>query len=459
MPETSPLLDKLKEQVLAIGPSAFLFVISTFLWPLSRFVLVRIKSRSFQIWFHIIFGLILAYILFLNDIIIPIVFCISSYFIIDKFKPVVIFLLAFVFNSAINVYQLRKSASGWEFEVTCIVMIMMQRVIATSFNIYHGRQISQGEKKKREFFNKLAILEKPPFLEWVAYCFTPMGSNSGPHLEFKIFSYMLDCGNRPPIKKDSISRKRAISRYISGFCWAGFNLVFMNKFGPDFYEQPFYTQAPVYIRHFLMIFCTIGQACRYFPAWHPVEAAIYELGAGECEYITDFNDISNCSIFDVLTSRTVGEWLQRWNHTSHIFWKRYLLYPLLDAKYPYQIAHHSIFVFSALWHGFSPVYFLVLPEMIASTVADSLLTLYFPIKSRSLSMKFFCHYFTIMSMMNSTSTWWYRSFDLFFSVRKSHQYSGTVITFFVTLLLELLNFYKKLTTPKVAKVTEKAKAK
>ncbi|KAH0788177.1 MBOAT family protein [Histomonas meleagridis] len=411
-----------------IGPVFWLCTITMSLMPLYRWVLPKIKSRYFHSIFHIITGLFLTRILYKNDFIIPILITFITYFIIDK-NPYIVSLIAMGINTAVNLYQKLKANESWDFEVTAITMILFNRIVFTTFNLSDGRKIKEGKPVKREFSKRLALDKKPSLLDWFAYCITPMGGNSGPCFEFKIFEYILTIGDHPQISADSKSRKYANKRFLSSIFWSVFNILFMNKVQISFYSQPWFVRQNVFIRFLLSIVCTIGQFCRYYPAWHPVESSIYETGVCETPLVEDFYDCSNMGLVQLLTTPSVGAWLQVWNHTSHIFFKRYLFYQLKDNGFSYSFSHHSVFVVSALWHGFDPVYLMLLPELVASSVADQMLQKYYPRSSRSKLGNLLYHFWKVISMTNATSTFWYRTFDSFFFVRRSCGYIGTILTF------------------------------
>lgn len=427
-------LSELYDIYVFIGPVFWLCMITISLMPLYRWVLPKIHSKLVHELFHILFGLFLTWILYRTDFLISLGVIVFTYFILDK-NPYVVAFVAMGINLGVNFYQKMKDSGAWDFEITAIVMILFNRIVETSFNLYYGRMIKEGKTIKRAFNKKFALLKKPTFLEWCAYCLTPMGGNSGPIFEFKVFEYILTVGERPKISPDSKSRKQANLRFFTGIFWSIFNIIFINKVQISFYSQPWFTRQNVFVRFLLSMACTIGQICRYFPAWHPVEAGIYETGVCETALVDDFYDCSNMGLIQLLTTPSVGSWLQTWNHTSHIFFKRYLFYPLLDGGYGYSFAHHFVFVVSALWHGFEPVYLMCLPELIASSVADQLINKYFPSSSRGLLGNIFYHFFKATSMLNSISTFWYYTVDAFFFVRKSNGFIGTIMTFGVFIFM------------------------
>jgi hypothetical protein len=200
------------------------------------------------------------------------------------------------------------------------------------------------------------------------------------------------------------------------------------KYGSlDFYQLPFYLKSPTIIRLFLSLACTAVQAFRYWPAWHPVDAGISEFGLAENDIVEHRDDVSNLSVVELFSSDSISCWLRNWNHSAHIFWKRYLFYPLKDSGWPYQAAHHSTFVASAIWHGWEPVYFLCLPEMAAAVIADELLLRFVDVGKLSPPLRALYGLWVVTAMFTAVSTFWYRSFAAFWFVRRSNRYCGTVV--------------------------------
>lgn len=420
-------LTSLRDTIAFIGPVFWLCMITISLMPLYRWVLPHIRSKLLHEIFHIATGLFLAKILYRRDALIAIALVVLVYPILH-YNPYFVAGVAMLANSGVNLYQKFKDAGAWDFQVTAIVMILFNRIVETSFNLYFGREIRDGHTIKRAFNKKFALEKKPTFLEWCAYCLTPMGANSGPVFEFKVFDYVLTVGERPKVSPISRSHKYANYRFLTSIFWSLVNMMFMNKVQISFYSQPWFTSQNVFVRFVMSIGCTIMQMCRYYPAWHPVEAAVYETGVCETQLVDDFFDCSNMGLLQLMKTPSVGAWMQTWNHTSHIFFKRYLFYPLLDGGFGYKIAHNSVFIVSALWHGFEAVYPMCLPELLMSTEADRWLNMYFPSSSRGFVGSALYHSFKVISMLNAISTFWYYSYDAFFFVRKSNGYIGTIIT-------------------------------
>jgi hypothetical protein len=223
------------------------------------------------------------------------------------------------------------------------------------------------------------------------------------------------------------------------------------KYGEiSFYSAPFYVNRPWLIRGVMCVGCTILQSCRYFSAWHPVEAAIYELGLGENELVDDFKDISNGTILDLFDAKSCNEWLRSWNHSAHIFWKRYLFYPLKDSGVPYSIAHHSTFAASAIWHGFHAVYYLCLFEMLGSVIADEILLKNFPLSEMSIFGRVLYFLWEQTVMFTAVCSWWYHTATAFFFVRKTHYFTGSIAIVALLVPMLLYSALVKKTKPKRA---------
>ena len=384
----------------------------------------------------------LTLFVFRSQTIIPLVMSLVLYAMLEM-NPLITIIAAFLSSSAVHIYCMLKISLGWQWMVNSLTMIMLQKVWMTTIDLYHGRKIKKGEKV-RPFFESAALYKKPSLLEWLTYIFTPFGAFSGPATCYKVHDFMFDVGEKPRISDDSKSHKEARKRFLMIPFWLILAFLSIKIAKIEFYSMPFYVNSNHFMKVVLMIICAMFHAAKYFAAWQSVEAGIYETGAGESG-ITEFDDISNLTIFDVLMSDSNGIWLQRWNHSAHIFWKRYLLYPLLDHGVKYSIANPLIFVFSALWHGFYPVYYMLLPEMIAAVSADQLINHMFPnlLKTTPIFINVIYRFWIWWSMLVTTSTWWYRSAEAFIFVRKSQDFFGSIVIFLVFIIAKITSLFIK----------------
>jgi hypothetical protein len=222
--------------------------------------------------------------LFGKFVIVPIYIILLSYALIDG-NPIVCIVFAVFINSATNLYEKLKEPGGWEFALSCLVMVQFLKIVSATINVADGRRLTKCLKLKRSFSDKPSLASKPSFLEWSAYMVSPYGIISGPFFEFQLFEIGLDVGIRDHINPDSPSRRRATLRCFSGIFWALFNIAFMKYGAIKIYSMPFHLNSPLLVRSVLSICCTSVQSWRYWSAWDPVDAGLCELGLAENDII------------------------------------------------------------------------------------------------------------------------------------------------------------------------------
>ena len=421
-----------------IGVTQVLYLFLLLLWPISKFILPKIKSKKLNCYFHIFFGFLMCYILFNNKIIFALLTAIISYFFLDK-RPFYVFILGLTLNSFTHLYYYFFSGiKSWSMEITGTCMVIFQKIISISYNIYDG---NLKDKKIDELVNNYSLKEKPSFLEWIAYCFTPYGGTTGPFYEFKVFNLILTSFERPLIKSNSKDRLISIKKYFSSFIYAIISLIGFKYANLNTYKTEFYLNLPLIIRCIFSSLITFLQAIKYFSVWSAVEAGLFELGLGQISFI-GYDSISNLSIFDVLSSESLSIWLQKWNHTTHLFWKKYLFIRLKSNGYGSTIAVNSVLLISAFWHGFKPVYYLFLPESLIGFTIDKFLNNF---KFKSKFYKIFRNIYTVFVMLGYTSAWWSSTSNAFFYIRKTYFWIPQILPIFIYLIFKYLikrNFVK-----------------
>ena len=447
-----------------IGVTQVMYAFLMFLWPISVFVFPKLKSRKSAAIVHLIYGLIMCYFLFQTRIMFAIATAVVAYPFLEC-RPLYVFILAAIMNSATHIYHLVFAQKSWSMEVTGTCIVIFQKIVSVCFNLYDGRAIKKGEKMGHRHFEPYALYQKPSFLEWMAYCLTPYGGSTGPFIEFKMFELSLTDHEREHIKSDSKDRKMAMFRYFGSICWALATLVGFKYAKLSVYYTENYLNANIIVRVISLIGITMMQAIKYFSAWWACEAAFFEFGFMSSPLSDGKDDFcfSNLSFGRVLMSTNTGEWMQRWNHSAHLFWKYYLFCRILGAKFSfgkleklrYSIAHNAVFIASAMWHGFKPVYYLVLPELLISMHTDKILNKKWPVTKDSGFVNVWLHrLFTIFTMLSSTSTWWFSTSAAFFYVRNTVKWVPQIFSVVVLIIVSVIPG-----APKPKKVEQPAEEK
>ena len=434
-------------------------VFNALLYPLARWFFPLIKSRHIAALIHLTIGLIMSACMFgYFDTAIMIVFVLVSYFLLSL-RPLYASLICFAMTMGTHLYIVLQGVS-WALDITGLSMVVFQKVCSLSFNLADGRRIAQGEEKLNQHWKQAAIMEKPNLLIFFAYCFTPYGSFSNPFIEFKVFDFILNAGNREKPLTDE-DKKLAFTRFIQAYVCSLITQISFSFVGYDKFESQWYLNLPIIVRLYVLVFNTLFTVIRYFCSWWVVESGFYAFGvASSGIFPTVKEDVSNLSMWAVLDSRTCAEWFRRWNHSTHLFWKNYLYTRLRSVGKSSTFGNFAVFICSMLWHGCRPVYLMMLPEAFIVMEVDKIFLKKFPVTSSKLSI--FVHDLYIStSMLYCTSTWFYPWVHEFFYVRKTVFFLPTVFSIVFGIVLSFIPTKRNKETPKVQEQpkpeTEKAK--
>lgn len=415
------------------------------LYPLSRFVLPKIKSTNHAVILHLILGLIESFILFEKDTFIGFIACLLPYIALWKANIKIAFIINIICLISTQLYVL-YIGNDWALDITCHTMISFIKIWAFILSIKDGKDKSEGKTLHREHWNLMAIDKLPSLTYYMSYMYTPYGSFSNPFIDYNLFLYLLDSGKRDHSKLPERDRKRALTRYLCSIPYAACISVFLSVVSYECYLSDWYLKLPIPLRIVASMILTITTSSRYFSCWFAIEAGLYEAGLGSSNLV-GFYDISNLNFVDTLTSGSVAEWLRRWNHTTHLFWKNNLFTRLLNAGYGHSIGSFAVLAASLLWHGFKANFFFVLPELFVISMCDGLWDkLITPNTSKFI--KYLKMLFVMVSMLYTTSTWYYPSTKQFIYVRKTLGFVPFILNLIVGVVCYVMLALRKKTKPK-----------
>lgn len=433
-------LNRFNEFIDSLPTVIVFFAASSLLFPLARFVFPHIKSVNVQASIHLIFGLILAFLLFEGDILYCLAMGVLTYIGI-RFCTVALSNTISAISLLIIYIIVMLRPINWALDMTGLTMVMFQKAVSLSFNLADGRERKSGKKLVRAAWDDLAVDECPSLFIYFAYVFTPYGSFSNPFLEYKPFIYILNSGNRKANNIHSEDHKFATFRYFGAFLWAGFAYITMELISWDTtYNSNWYHSSPIVIRPFICAILTTIQASRYFPAWWMVESGLYGFGLGHSGIGSiEFDHYSSLSMWDTLTSPTTNEWMRRWNHTTHLFWKNYLFTRLLHSGYGKGFANTMVFICSMLWHGLKFNFLGALPEAFLCMRADDFWNKKFPqTKETPFYLRALHNLWVFTSMMYCTSCWYFPDFANFMYVRKSALFLPDIVAVLIIIICLIL---------------------
>jgi hypothetical protein len=393
------------------------------LFPLALFVIPRMPNRFCVVLIHLIYGLAMNFILFGMRAFFAVALMLFGYAIIQGPHPLVVLVVVMAVNTFVHLWHLVNCTRSWSLEVTATCLMMFQRIVSLSFNLRDGK----SEKAVRGVCEGYRLSRRPDAIEIFAFFITPFGGTTGPCYEFCYFDWMLDAPHRPRTEWGSPVRKRAIMYYLLSFAQAGVSLWLSPYCTIEFYHGEFYMGAPWAAKLVLMVLVSLFWAGKYYVTWYAVQAALVESGIGDCPFGKE-EDWSNMTIWWFLESLSMAEWFQRWNHSTHLFWKNYLYFRVLNAGGPRWIGRALVFVFSSAWHGLKPSYYLVLPEVLLFMWGDRKLLKKFPMsKTDPLWKRLIRHVYVIIGMFSSASGWWFGSFEAYWHIHTSHYFGPAVV--------------------------------
>ena len=394
-----------------------LMVFNAFLYPLSRWFFPFIKNKNVSAFLHAAFGIFMSYGLFGTfDTCIMLAFVFVSYFLLNL-GPLWASIICFSMTMATHVYILLQGVS-WALDITGISMVVFQKVCSLTFNLKDGKDEAEG-KKIRPRWSAAAIQEKPNIVVFFGYCFTPYGSFSNPFIEFKVFDYMINIGNRKePLTKED--KYLALKRFIEAYICSIVTKISFSFVGYENFTSEWYLKLPIIARTVVVVLNTLFTVTRYFCSWWIVESGLYGFGVASSGLFENTKEeVSNLSLLEVLNSGSCQEWMRRWNHTTHLFWKNYLFSRLRANGYSAQLGNMAVFICSSAWHGCRPVYFMMLPESFIIMEIDKIFCKKFPLNRNSWLSVLVHDSFVACTMLYTTCTWFYPWVNEFFYVRKS----------------------------------------
>lgn len=406
------------------------------LYPMSRWVFPKIKSRNTAAAVHMAYGAIMCFVLFGRiDGSLCVLYVIISYFLITL-PPLHASIISFILTMFSHLYIYLQGVS-WAFDFTGFTMCLFQRVCSLSFNLEDGQKKAKGEKIS-EKWAAVALDKKPTFLEFCAYGLTPYGSFCNPFIEFKLFDYILERGNHPDSSVTEEDHKTAKFRFFGSFAHTVVVMISLEYTNMDLYRSQFYLTKPLIIRLIILTLFTAVLVLRYFCTWWLVESGLYEFGLASSG-IVERDDISNLSLYSAMQSQTIQDWMRRWNHTTHLFWKKYLFTRLLNKKFSASFASTAVFVVSMSWHGCRPVFYMVLPETISLGKVDEYWNKKFPqTPNQPFWMTMLHRIWVVVAMMYTTSTWFFPWFKEFFEVRATVAFLPTLISIVLFVVLKFI---------------------
>jgi hypothetical protein len=343
-----------------------LFAVSVICY-LSSFFFFLLPRGTFRALFHLSFGLVISFWCYgAQDALLCLGISLISYVVLLVSPTWIPVVLSIVVCEGTHVMIYLRNAS-WGYDCTAWTMVYMQKILSLAFNLRDGREIASGRPLPQPRWTSVAVSRIPPLTHFLAWLYTPIGSYSLPFIEYAPFAFTLESDAPGPGRRVQ-SLKCAFSSALN----AAYVAIVMQRITwATTYGSAWFQALHPIVRSFLCPVFTAAWLNRYFAATRCCDAIAANTGLYDSGLVVE-SELSNHTIFWTLRCEKVTDWYQRWNHTTHIFWKTYLLKRLLDAKVPRAIANWSVYIASMVWHGIRPVYLSLLPEAVLIGAMDQI---------------------------------------------------------------------------------------
>lgn len=267
--------------------------------------------------------------------------------------------------SMFHLYRVFFLYQSYVLDIGGPLMIITQKVTLLAFSIHDG--FTRKEKDLTKAQKNHAIAALPGTLEYFSYILHFQGVMVGPmvfyndYIEFIEGSQFLkhninSNGDRTFFEPSPISEvvKKVLASLISGYILLkGTHLYPMNQLmDDDFIDNVSFGYKMWYI-----MMATAVTRFKYYHAWLLSEAIYNNSGLGFNGYKTDgtsrWDRITNVKVLTFESATNMREAISNWNISTN-YWLRFIVYERVPKKYGTIVT----FLFSAIWHGFYPGYFI-----------------------------------------------------------------------------------------------------
>lgn len=301
--------------------------------------------------------------LFSSFLQIPIIFILYSAhrFCTDSKKTLLVSFLSFVFLVGMHAYRYFTDYHGNYNSIINVMMIQIPRNLY--FYLFICNQLTAGTANGQP-----PLI--PSFYDYFCFMFNYSGLMTSPVFSFEEHLRLINDQNEElPEKKQLILQKIgmicvAIAVYVLGMKFDGTLSLSLSK---EFSERF------ILIRLLYFVWTGFHTRIRFYIAW--LVAEIININLGFFSQESQFkNYLSNIDIFVLETSPSPKFRTAAWN-TSIALWLRHCFYTPMNTALGFSKENAQLltFMLSAFWHGFYPVYYVVMFLIFTSSHMEKML--------------------------------------------------------------------------------------
>jgi lysophospholipid acyltransferase len=336
------------------------------------FINYLIHNRNARLLYSLLIGLILQYSIYGINTLHTIFSTFTSYFFVyffgRKISPFYLLIGLMIHLSYLNIKRMIEDYGGWAIDdISTIYMIMLTKYIAFAFCYNDGKTDPKNIKSEH---HRIHRIEKfPNFFEYASYIYFYPTAVVGPFIEFVDFINFIDekeCYTNLKTKINYIF-KEGLNKLLLALFFIGFYSTIGAWFPMTAVGKPqFRIDYPEWWQRILFMFIAgPGVRAKYYIGWLLSYSSLIFSGLAYGEIKKDGKIIQNVEkgSYGSIIYNEFGLHpklkMVHWNRQIHQWLKYYiytrLLTPLKNNK---PLAQFVTYIFSSMWHGFYPTYYI-----------------------------------------------------------------------------------------------------
>ncbi len=261
--------------------------------------------------------------------------------------------------------MLDGKSDPWAVDVSIAQMVLLKKLTTFAWNVHDGRQ----HPSKLSEDQKRTAISIPNPLEYLSYALFFPTMFAGPSFEYAEFSAFIDQSmfEKQLVNPQNLNSERvraAAKNFTYGCLWLSLALC---KFETIASQSPLgwnfgrlsFGEKLIFLHLFIMMV-----RFRYYAIWELVNGACIVSGFGYSgaeprTKKSTWNRMENVRPLDVEFAQNAHAYLGNWNILTHRWLKNYIYQRICKSgEKPGFNTSMTTFVFSALWHGLYPGYFI-----------------------------------------------------------------------------------------------------
>ena len=355
------------------APEDQIILVSTIISAsLFTFVNYFIKGKTPRLIYNLVVGLILHYSLYginsLHNIFSTVTSYLFVYFFGRKLSPFYLLIATMIHLSYLNIYIMIVDYGGWTIDdVSTTYMMAVTKFSAFAFSYDDGKKDIKDIRS--EYHRNYRIEKMPSFLEYAAYIFFYPTCLVGPSIQYMDFiNWVEEKGCYKNLKsKRGYLFWNGLTRLLAGFFFIAFYTIIGAKFPMAAVGRAqFRIDYPEWWQRFLYMYIA-GPVARskYYIGWLLSYSSLIFSGMAYGETVEKDKIIPNVekgsygSIMFNEFGMDPQKKMVHWNRQVHL-WLKYNVYTrlLTPLKGKKALATFITYVFSSIWHGFYPSYYI-----------------------------------------------------------------------------------------------------